>query len=92
MRFQKIEVVGFRRLPTCVSTLQEVRDSFYLGLLSIFRPRKEGLSFKGLFSKEKLNFRVLLNVSSPRRRHESSHERSVLRLGEGVRLSVGKYA
>ena len=41
-RFLKIEVVGFRRFPTRVSTLQEVRDSSYLGLLSIFGPGKEG--------------------------------------------------
>ena len=31
----------------------EVRDSFYLGLLSIFGSGKEGFSFKGLFGEEK---------------------------------------
>ena len=67
MRSQEIEVVGFRKLPTCVSTLQEVRDSSYLSLLSIFRPGKEGFSFKGLFGEEKLDFWVMLDVSSPRR-------------------------
>ena len=83
-----------------MSTLQEVRDSFYLGLLSIFGPRIEDFSFKGMFGKEKLGFRVLLNVSSPRRRRcESSYERLVLRLGEGkaqlgkgVSLGVGMYS
>ena len=65
-RFREIEVVGFKRLLPRVSTLQEVRDSSHLGLHSIFRPRKEGFSFKGLFGEEKLGFRVLLNVSSPR--------------------------
>ena len=65
-RFREIEVVGFRRLPTSVSTLQEVRDFSYLVLLSISGPGKEGFSFKDLFSEEKLDFRVLLDVSSPR--------------------------
>ena len=73
-----------------MSTLQEVRDSSYLGLLPILGPRKEGFLFKGFFSEEKLDFRVLLDVSSPRRRHESSYGRLVLRLGKGkVRLSKG---
>ena len=67
MRFREIEVVEFRRLPTRVSALQEVRDSSYLGLFSIFGPGKEGFSFKGLFGEYKLDFRVLLYVSSPRR-------------------------
>ena len=35
-----------------MSMLQEVRDSFYLGLLSIFGPGKEGFSFKGLFGED----------------------------------------
>ena len=39
-RFREIEVFGFRRLPTRVSMLLEVRDSSYLGLLSIFGLRK----------------------------------------------------
>ena len=65
-RSQEIEVVRCRGLPTRVSTLQEVRDSSYLGLLSIFRPGKEGFSFKGLFGREKLVFGILLDVSSPR--------------------------
>ena len=72
MRFRGIEVIRFKRLPTRVSTIQEVRDSFYLGLLSILRPRKEGFSFKGLFDQEKLDFQVQLNVSLPRRRCKSS--------------------
>ena len=46
-RFREIEVVGFRRLPTHVSTLQEVKDSSYLGLLSIIGPGKWGSLFKG---------------------------------------------
>ena len=36
-----------------MSTLQEVRDSSYLDLLSIFRLRKEGFLFKGMFGEEK---------------------------------------
>ena len=66
-RFREIEVVGFRRLPTRVSRIK-VRDSSYLGLLSIFGLGKEGFSVKGLFGKEKLDFRVLYNVSLPGRR------------------------
>ena len=76
--------------------LQEVRYSSYLGLLFIFGPGKEGFSFNGLFGEEKLDFRVMLDVSSPRRMCESSHRRLVLCLGEGnvhlgkgVRLGVG---
>ena len=57
--FREIEVFGFRKLPTLVSTLQDAKDSSYLGLHSIFGPGKEGFSFKGLFGKEKLGFRVL---------------------------------
>ena len=37
-------------------TPREVSDSSYLGLLSIFGPRKEGFSVKGLFGREKLHF------------------------------------
>ena len=55
----EIKGSGFRKLPTHVSKLQEVRDSSYLGLLSIFGVGKEGFSFKGLFGKEKLGFWVL---------------------------------
>ena len=44
------------RLPSDSSTLQEVGDSSYLGLFSIFGPGKEGFSFKGLFGEEKLDF------------------------------------
>ena len=58
-----------------------------------------GFSFKGLFGEEKLDFWVMLDVSSPRRRHESSHGRLDLCLGkgkvclgEGVCLGVGMYA
>ena len=72
---------------------------FQLGLFSIFGPVKVGFSFKGLFSDEKLDFRVMLDVSLPKRRHESSHGRLVLRLDkgkvclcEGARLGVGMYA
>ena len=65
-RFREIEVVGFRRLPTHVPTLKEVTYSSYLGLLSIFGSEKEGFPFKGLFGEEKLDFQVLLDVSSPR--------------------------
>ena len=65
-RFREIKVFGLRKLPARVSTLQGVRDSSYLGLLSIFRPGKEGFSFKGVFGKEKLGFQVLPDVSSPR--------------------------
>ena len=64
-RFHEIEVIGFRRLPTRISTLQQARDSSYLGSLSIFGPGKEGFSFKGLFAEEKLDFQVLLDVPSP---------------------------
>ena len=64
---KEIEVVGFRKLPTHVFTLQEVRDFSYLGLLSIFGLGKEGFSFKGLFGQEKMDFRVLLDVTSPKR-------------------------
>ena len=77
-RFWEIKVVGFRRLPTRVSMLQEVRDSFYLGLLSIFGLGKEGFSFKGQFNEEKLDFQVLLDVSSPRK--------TLVRLGKGINL------
>ena len=57
---------------------KEVRDSSYLGLLSIFGSEKEGFSVKGLFGKEKWDFRVFLNVASPRR--------TLVRLGEGENL------
>ena len=53
MRFREIEVFGFRKLFTCVSTLQEVRDSSYLGLLSIFRPGKEDFSLRACLEKKK---------------------------------------
>ena len=66
MRSREIEVVGFRKLPALVSTLQEVRDSSYLSLHSIFGLGKKGFMFKGLFGEEKLNFQVMLNVSLPR--------------------------
>ena len=75
---REIKGCGVRKLPTRASTLQEVRNSSYLGLLSIFGPRQKGFLFKGLFEEEKLGFRVLLYVSSPRRRCESSHGRLVL--------------
>ena len=42
-------------------------DSFYLGLLSIFGLGKESFLVKGLFGEQKLDFRVLHSVSSPRR-------------------------
>ena len=61
----------------CISLL-EVRDSSYLGLLSIFGSGKEDISFKGLFAEEKLDFWVLLDVSSLRK--------TSVRLGEGVNL------
>ena len=76
--FWEIKVVGFRRFPTSVSTLQKVRDSSYLSLLSIFGPRKEGFSFKGLFGEEKLDFWVMLDVSLPRK--------TLVRLGKGMNL------
>ena len=49
---------------------------------------KEGFSFKGLLGEEKKwGFRVLLDISSPRR---TSHGRFVFRLGEGkARLGKG---
>ena len=78
MRFWEIEVLGFRKLPTRVFKLQEVRDSSYFGLLSIFGPRKKGFSFKGLFDEEKLGFWVLLDVSLPKQ--------TEVRLGKGVNL------
>ena len=48
--------------------LLEVRDSSYLGSLSIFRPEKEGVFVKGLFGEEKRDFWVHLDVASPRKR------------------------
>ena len=60
-RFREIEVVGFRRLP---NPHLEVRDSSYLGLLSIFGLGKEGFLVKGLLGEETLVFRVLPGVSS----------------------------
>ena len=54
------------------------RDSSYIDLLSIYGLEKEGFSFKDLFGEEKLDFEVLLDVSSLR-------QTSVL-LGEGVNL------
>ena len=48
-------------------TLLKVRDSSYLGLLSTFGPGKEGFSLRVCFAKKKLDFLVLLNVSSPRK-------------------------
>ena len=51
--FGKSNVSGFRKLPTYICMLQEVRDSSYLGLLSFFGSGKEGFSFKGLFGEEK---------------------------------------
>ena len=57
----------------------EVRDSSYLGLLSIFGLGKEGFSVKGLFGEEKkLDFLVLHSVSSPRK--------TEVRLGEGENI------
>ena len=56
--------------------LKEVRDSSYLGLLSIFGPGKVEFLFKGLFGEEKLDFWVMLDVYSPRR--------ASVHLGEGV--------
>ena len=61
--------------------------------------KKIGFFVKSLFGEEKLDFRVLLDVSLPRRRCESSQGRLVLhlsegmvRISEGVRLGVGMYA
>ena len=51
-RFREIKVVGFRRLPTRVSTLQEIGDSSYLGLFSIFGPRKEGFRLRAYLAKK----------------------------------------
>ena len=67
-------------------TCLEVRDSSYLGLLSIFGLGKEGFSVKGLFGEEKLNFRVMHSVFSPRQ--------TEVHLGEGVSLPTedGCYA
>ena len=62
---------------SCI-TLLEVRDSSYLGILSIFGPGKEGFSFKGLLGEEKLDFRVMLDVSL--------HRQTEVRLGKGVNL------
>ena len=45
---------------------------------------KRGFFIKGLFGEEKLDFRVMFDVSSPRRRCESSQGRLVIRLGEGM--------
>ena len=42
-------------------------DSSYLGLLSFFGLGKEGFLVKGLFGNEKLDFWIMLDVSSPRR-------------------------
>ena len=51
---------------------------------------ERGFFIKGLFGEEKLDFLVLFNVSSPRKRCESSQGRLVLRLDEGmIRLSQG---
>ena len=50
-----------------MSTLQEVRDSSYLVLLSIFGPGKEGFLLRACLAKKKKQvFQVLLDVSSPR--------------------------
>ena len=54
--FWEIKVIGFRRLPTHVSMLQEVRDSSYLDLLSIFGPRKEGFPLRACLAKKKMGF------------------------------------
>ena len=54
--FWEIEVVEFRRLPSCVSMLQEVKDSSYLVLLSIFGPGKEGFSLRACLAKKKTGF------------------------------------
>ena len=59
-------------------------------MLSIFGSGKEGFSVKGLFGEEKLDFRVLHNVSSPRRTVKIFTRKLVLHLGVGkVRLSIG---
>ena len=58
--------------------LKEVRASSYLGLLSIFGPGKVEFLFKGLFGEEKLDFRVMLDVYSPRR--------ASVCLGKGVNM------
>ena len=83
---------------SCI-TLLEVSASSYLGLLFIFGSGKEGFSFKGLFGEEKRGFRVLLDVSSLRRRCGSSHGSLILRLsegkarlGQGVRPGMGMFA
>ena len=64
-RFREIEVFGFRTLPTCVSTLQGVGNSSYSVYFPSLGWEKKGFSLKGLVGEEKLDFRVLLDVSSP---------------------------
>ena len=46
---------------------------------------------KACLAKKKLDFQVLLDVSSPKRRCKSSRGRLVPRLSKGVRLGVGMY-
>ena len=66
-RIQEIKVFGFRKLPTHVSTLQEGGNSSYLVYFPSLGQEKRVCLFKGLFGEDKkLDFRVFLNVSSPR--------------------------
>ena len=56
--FREIEVVGFMRLPTCVSTLKEVRDSSYLGLLSTLGRGKRVFRLRACLAKKNWIFEL----------------------------------
>ena len=63
----------------------QICKGFFLPWLT-FRlwAKKIGFSVKALFGEEKLDFWVMFDVSSPKRRCESSQGRLVLHLGEGM--------
>ena len=68
--------------------LLEVRDSSYLGLLSIFGPRKEGFLLRACLAKKNWIFGKISSSPRPRGPPRRGH----VRLGERVHLSVGMYA
>ena len=50
--FREIEVVGIRRLPTCVSTLQEVGNSSYLVYFPSLDREKRVFSLRACFGQK----------------------------------------
>ena len=65
-RFQEIEVFGFRRLLTRVSTFKEVWNSSYLVYFPSLGREKRVFRLRVCLAKKKLDFWVMLDVSLPR--------------------------